>query len=78
MSQELNVADKGAGECVDPEGNGVNPGEWDGGEGPGPPSKEQDKQLISNNGGDEIPMGQAGRQEDESNVTSRTHYAQST
>jgi hypothetical protein len=44
----ITVSYKGVGECVDPEGNGVNPGEGDGG-GPSPPSEEQDKQLISNN-----------------------------
>ncbi len=70
------VADKRAGECVDPEGNGVNLGEGDGG-GASPPSEEQDKQLISNSGGNNTPMGQAGRQEDESDVTTRTHHAQS-
>jgi hypothetical protein len=59
---------------VDPEVNGVNPGEG----GPGPRSEEQDKQLISNSGGDETPMGQPRRQEDESDVTSRTHHAQNT
>jgi hypothetical protein len=46
--------------------------------GPGPPSGEQDKQLISSSGGDDTPMGQPGRQEDESGVTTRTHRAQST
>ncbi len=45
------VADEGVGECMDPEGNGVNPGEGIGG-GPSPPSGEQDKQLFSNSGGD--------------------------
>jgi hypothetical protein len=61
---------------MDPEGNGVNPGEGDGG-GPGPPSREQNKQLISNNGGDNTLVGQPGRQEDKSGVTTRTHRAQS-
>jgi hypothetical protein len=60
--QDVLVADKG--ECMDPEGNGVNPGEGNGG-GPGPPSGERDKQLISNSGGDNTLMGQPGRQEDE-------------
>jgi hypothetical protein len=36
---------------MDPEGNGVNPGEGNGG-GPGPPRGERDNQLISNSGGD--------------------------
>jgi hypothetical protein len=29
----VSVTDEGVGECVNPEGNGVNPGEGDGGEG---------------------------------------------
>jgi hypothetical protein len=48
---------------------GVSSGEGDGGGGPGPPSEEQDKQLISSSGGVETPMGQPGRQEDESDMT---------
>jgi hypothetical protein len=70
------VVDERAGECMDPEGNGIN--SWEGDGGSGPPSEEQDKQLISNSGGGEIPMGQARRQEDESDAISRTHHAQST
>jgi hypothetical protein len=46
------------------------------GGGASPPSKEQDNQLISNSGGDETPKGQPRRQEDKSNMTSRTHHAQ--
>jgi general stress protein YciG len=34
--------------------------------GAGPPSEEQDKQLISNSGGVETPMGQPRRQGEES------------
>ncbi len=64
------VRDGGVGECVDPERNGVNPGEGDGG-GAGPPSEEQDKQLISSSGGVETPMGQPEKQEDESGATAR-------
>jgi hypothetical protein len=71
------VAEEGTGECMDPEGNGVNPGEGNGG-GPSPPSGERDKQLISCSGGDNTPMGQQGRQEDKSGVTTMTHHAQST
>jgi hypothetical protein len=56
---------------MDPDGNGVNPGEGNGG-GPSPPSGEQDKQLISSKGGDNTLMGQPGRLEDESGVTTRT------
>ncbi len=66
------------GECVDPEGNWVNPGEGAGWGGPGPPSEERDEQLISISGGDETLMGQSGRQQDESDVASKTHHAQST
>jgi hypothetical protein len=56
---------------MDPEGNGVNPGEGNKG-GPGPPIGEQDKQLISSRGGDNTLMGQPGRLEDESGMTIRT------
>ncbi len=45
--------------------------------GPGPPSEEQDKQLICNSGGDETPMGEPGGQQDGSDTVSRTHHAQS-
>jgi hypothetical protein len=41
--------------------------------GPGPPSEEQDKQVISNSGGDNTPMRQPGRQEDESGVTTNSN-----
>jgi hypothetical protein len=73
----LLVAYEGAGRCMDPEVNGVNPGEGNGG-GPGPPSGEQDKQLISSRRGDNTLMEQPGRLEDESGMTTRTHRAQST
>ncbi len=53
-------------------------GRGPGGGGPGPPSEGLDKQLNSNSGGDETPMGQSGRQQDKSNITSKTHHAQST
>jgi hypothetical protein len=33
--------------------------------------------LISNSGGDNTLIGQPGRPEDESGVTTRTHHAQS-
>jgi hypothetical protein len=39
------------GMCLEPEGNGVNPGGGNEG-GPGPPSGEQDKQLTASRGGD--------------------------
>ncbi len=64
-------------ECVDPEGNGVSLGRGAKG-GPGPPSEEQDKQLICNSGGDKTPMGEPGGQQNGSDATSRTHHAQST
>ncbi len=73
------VLDGGVSECVDPEENGVDPGKGaGGGGGPGPPSEGLDKQLNSNSGGDETPMRQSGRQQDKSNMTSKTHHAQST
>jgi hypothetical protein len=74
---ERPVADEGVGRCMDPEGNGVNPGEGNGG-GPGPPSGKQDKQLISSRGIDNTLRGLPGRLEDEPGVTTRTHHAQST
>jgi hypothetical protein len=52
------VADEEAGRCLDPEGNGVNPGGGSGG-GHSPPSGEQDKQLISSRGGGNTPMEQS-------------------
>ncbi len=70
------VADRGMGKCVDSEGNGVSMGKGAEG-GPSPPSREQDKQLICNSGGDETPMGEPGGQQDGSDATSRTHHAQS-
>jgi hypothetical protein len=44
------VSDREAGRCLKPKGNGVNPGGGNGG-GPGPPSGDQDKQLITSRGG---------------------------
>jgi hypothetical protein len=70
------VADGEMRECVDPEGNGVTM--WRGAKGgPGPPSKEQDKQLICNSGRGETSMGEPRGQPDGLNATSRTHHAQS-
>ncbi len=37
--------------CLEPKENGVNPGGGDKG-GPGPPDREQDKQLTTSRGGD--------------------------
>jgi hypothetical protein len=48
---------------VDPERNGATMGRGAAG-GPGPPSGEQDKQLICNSGGDKTPMGEPGGQPD--------------
>ncbi len=70
------VADGGMGECMDLEGKGVSLGKGAEG-GPGPPSEEQDKQLICNSGGDKNPMGEPGGQQNGSDATSRTHHAQS-
>jgi hypothetical protein len=64
------------GECMDPEEIGVSLGKGAEG-GPGPPSEEQDKQLICNSGGDKTPMGEPGGLQDGSDATSRTHRAQS-
>ncbi len=54
---DVPVADEEEGRCLDPEGNGVNPGGGNGG-GPGPPGGEQDKQLISSRGGGNTLMEQ--------------------
>ncbi len=70
------VTDRGKKECVDPKGNGVTRGR--GVEvGPGPPSGEQEKQLICNSRGDKTSMGEPGGQPDGLNATSRPHHAQS-
>jgi hypothetical protein len=71
------VTDREVGECLNPEGNGVTMGRGAEG-GPGPPSGEQDKQLICNNGGDKTSMGEPGGEPDGLDATSRTHHAQST
>jgi hypothetical protein len=62
---------------VDREGMGFTLG-WGGVGGPGPPSGEQDKQLIFNSAGDKTSMGEQGGQSDGLDATSRTHHAQST
>jgi hypothetical protein len=71
------VADREVDGCVDPEGNGVTMGRGAEG-GPGPPSGKQDQQLIYSSEGGETPMGEPGGQQDGSDVTSKTHDAQST
>ncbi len=52
----VTVLDWGVSECVDPEGNGVNPGRGTEG-GPGPPNEGLDKQLDSDSGGARDPHG---------------------
>ncbi len=59
-----------------PEGNGVSVGRGAEG-GLGPPSEEQDKQLICNSGRGKTIMGEQGEQQDGSDATSRTHHVQS-
>jgi hypothetical protein len=76
LCYRITVADGEMGECVDPEGNGVTMGRGAEG-GPGPPSGEQDKQLICNGGRGETSMGEPGEQQDGPDATSRTHHAQS-
>jgi hypothetical protein len=51
----VGVSEREAGRCLEPEGNGVNLVRENGG-GPGPPSGEQDKQLITSRGRDNSPM----------------------
>jgi hypothetical protein len=48
------VSDRGVECCLEPEGKGVNSGGGNEG-GPSPPSREQDKQLTANRGGDNSP-----------------------
>ncbi len=45
------------GYCLEPKGNGVNPGEGDKG-GPGPPDRGQDKQLTASREGVNSTMEQ--------------------
>jgi hypothetical protein len=73
----LTVADGGMGECVDLQGNWVTLGKGVK-RGLGPPSEEQDKQLICNSEGGKTPMGEPGGPQDGSDATSRTHHAEST
>jgi hypothetical protein len=48
------------GHCLGPEGNGVSSGE--GGEGgPGPPTREEDKQLTPNKEGGSMEQAEEGR-----------------
>jgi hypothetical protein len=75
-SSKGSVTDMGKKECVDPEGNGVTMSEGAEG-GPGPPSGEQDKQLICNSRGDKTSMGEPGGRQNELDATSRTHHGQS-
>jgi hypothetical protein len=49
------VSNREVGCCLEPKGNGVNPGGGDEGR-PGPPSREQDKQLTASRGGDNSIM----------------------
>ncbi len=62
---------------MDPEGNWVIMGRRVEG-GPGPPSGDQDKQLVCSSGGGKTPMGEQGEQQDGSGVTSRAHHAKTT
>jgi hypothetical protein len=49
------VSDREVGCCLEPKENGVNPGGGDDG-GPGPPGREQDKQLTASREGDNSIM----------------------
>jgi hypothetical protein len=53
---DMVVSDREMRRCLEPEGNGVNPGRENGG-GPSPPSREKDK-LITSKGGDNSLMEQ--------------------
>jgi hypothetical protein len=72
----LTVMDKGEKECVDPEGNGVTMNEGTEG-GPGPPSRECDKQSAHSSGSGKTSVGELEEQEDGLGATSRPLYAQS-
>jgi hypothetical protein len=48
-------SDREVGWCLEPKGNGVNPGGGSKG-GPGPPSGEHDRQLTTSRGGDNSLM----------------------
>jgi hypothetical protein len=72
ISADISVSDRGVGCCLEPEGNGVNPGGGDEG-GPGPPSREQDKQSTTSR----VEVNSAMEREEGSGVTKRTHHAQS-
>jgi hypothetical protein len=61
---------------VDPEGNGVIMSEGAEG-GPGPPSRDEDKQSVYGSGADKTSMGVPEEQQDELSATSRPRYAQS-
>jgi hypothetical protein len=54
---DIIVSDREVGCCLEPKGNGYNPGGGDEG-GPGPLSGEQDKQLTASRGGDNSIMEQ--------------------
>jgi hypothetical protein len=57
LHHTLTVSDRGAGCCLEPKENGVNPGGGDEG-GPSPPDRGQDKQLTTSRGGDNSIMEQ--------------------
>ncbi len=48
------------GRCLGPEGNGVSSGEGGAG-GPGPPTREEDKQLTPNKEGGSMEQAEEGR-----------------
>ncbi len=62
------MSDREAGRCLEPEGNGVNLGGGNGGA-PGPPSGEQDKQLITSRGGGNSLMERQRRWVEVSSLT---------
>ncbi len=67
------MPDTKVGRCLEPDGNGVSPGE--GGEvGPGPPNKEGDKQSTPSEEGGNM---ERGRRKVKSGVTKRNQRAQS-
>jgi hypothetical protein len=56
----ITVSDREVGWCLEPEGNGVNPGGRNGG-GPGPPSGKQDEQLTASRGDSLMEQAEDGK-----------------
>jgi hypothetical protein len=60
LTEVLIVPNRRVGCCLDPEGNGVNPGKGDDG-GPGPSDREQDKQSTASKEGGNMEQEEEGK-----------------